>query len=96
MVRAVWVGAAVGALLGVGIPIVLLCIDATTRGGWWPPWIMYVWPTDFMLGVASGVRDKFFVEIAALAAAINGGLYAIGGAATGAIVGRLRRRTEHQ
>jgi hypothetical protein len=85
VVRAVTIGAAVGALLGICIPLVLLYIDATTRGGWWPPWIMYVWPTDFMLGVASGERDRFFVEIAAVATAINAALYAAVGAGLGAV-----------
>jgi hypothetical protein len=67
------VGFAVAGLL---IPVVLLAIDGASTNGWWPHWIPYLFPTDFMLGAASGVVDIFYFKMAALAIVINVALYA--------------------
>jgi hypothetical protein len=61
---------------GLLIPVVLLAIDGASTNGWWPHWIPYLFPTDFMLGAASGVVDSFYYKMAALAIAMNVALYA--------------------
>ena len=92
--RAVKLGAVICAVIcaviGLVLPVVFIAVDAATPGGWWPPWIMYFWPADFMLGVASGNRDWYFFEIAGVAISINVVLYAVVGAIAGVVVRQMR------
>lgn len=73
--------AGIAAAIGVALPLGLLAIDQSTPGGWWPEWIVYLYPTAYMLGAASGIRDYFFYELAAISIAINLVLYAFAGLA---------------
>jgi hypothetical protein len=73
------------AAVGLIVPIATLLIDHVSKGGWWPHWIMYAWPTSYMFGATSGVVDAFWYEIAAVAIALNVVIYA----AVGGILLRL-------
>ena len=67
------------AVLGILGPIALLVADHMSPHGWWPEWIAYVWPTDYMLGATSAVVDSFWYEVAALSIVLNAILYAVVG-----------------
>ena len=67
------------AVLGVLVPIGLLVADHMSPHGWWPGWIKYVWPTDFMLGATGAIVDRVWFEIAAVSISINAALYVIVG-----------------
>lgn len=73
--------------IGVLLPMILLAVDAASAQGWWPKWILYVWPTSYMLGATSGEKDIGGYLIIAAAIAINGALYAY----VGSVVARLFR-----
>jgi len=81
---------AIFAAIGVALPVAFLALDRSTPGGWWPSWIAYFWPTDFMTGPASGVVDLFFYEIAAVAIVINAALYALVGLAVALLLRATR------
>ena len=70
---------AICAAVGLVLPAIFVAIDRATPGGWWPEWIAYVWPTDFMTGAASGIADRFFYEITLVSALINAAIYAVVG-----------------
>lgn len=77
------------AALGIAGPIALLVADHMSPHGWWPGWIKYVWPTDYMLGATSAIVDRFWFEVAALSIALNAILYAVAGAILVAVWRRL-------
>lgn len=62
--------------IGVLLPALLLAVDAASAHGWWPKWILYVWPTSYMLGATSGEKDVGGYLVVAAAIVINGALYA--------------------
>ncbi len=75
--------------MGIVGPIALLLVDRSSAHGWWPDWIKYVWPTDFMLGATSAIVDRYWFEVAAVSIALNALLYAALGALLVGVVGRL-------
>lgn len=80
--------AAVAAVIGVIIPLLCLAIDATSQTGWWPKWILLIWPTSYMLIATSGIKDLSAYMIIAFSIAMNGAVYA----GVGAIAYRLMRQ----
>lgn len=77
--------------VGLFLPIVLLGVDAASPR-LWPQWILYVWPTSYMLGATSGEKDIGGYLIIAAAIAINAVLYGY----VGSVLVRLfRRKREH-
>lgn len=77
------------AVLGVLGPIGLLVADRMSPHGWWPDWIKYIWPTDYMLGATGAIVDHVWFEIAAVSMALNAALYAVVGAILVAVWRRL-------
>jgi chromate transport protein ChrA len=73
--------AAVGATLGVALPILLLTIDRLSPQGWWADWIPFVWPTSLMMIATSAIVNGFWYEVAAIAIGLNAILYALVGLA---------------
>jgi hypothetical protein len=67
------------ATAGFVIPVVLVAIDCLSAHGFWRHWILYVFPSSYMLGAASGIIDSFFYEMAAIAIVVNIMLYSIAG-----------------
>jgi hypothetical protein len=67
------------AILGFLIPVAIIAVDRLSAHGWWRPWMLYVFPSSYMIGAASGVIDGFFYEMAALAIIANTVLYAVVG-----------------
>lgn len=67
------------AILGFLIPVAIIAIDRLSAHGWWRPWMLYVFPSSYMIGAASGIIDSFFYEMAALAIIVNTVLYAVVG-----------------
>ena len=63
-------------LVGALVPLTISMIDRLSSGGWWPDWIFYVWPTNYMMGATSAIIDGFWYEMLALSAAVNALLYA--------------------
>jgi hypothetical protein len=68
--------AAAAALLGIGIPAAVLFIDHLSPHGWWPRWISFVWPSNYMLMAADG-RPGFLFEAIAISTTVNAVLYAL-------------------
>lgn len=77
------------AALGILGPIVLLVADHMSPHGWWPDWIKFVWPTDYMLGATSAIVNSFWFQVAALSIALNAIIYAVVGAILVAVWGRV-------
>lgn len=69
--------AALCGLIGFLIPVILVVVDQSTNGGWWPRWVIYVWPTSYMLIANSAVMDATAYTIIALSAFLNALLYAL-------------------
>lgn len=74
------------------LPILLLGIDAASAHGWWPQWILYVWPTSYMLGGTSGEKDIGGYLTIAAAIAVNAVLYGY----IGSVLARLFRQKEER
>lgn len=66
-----------GAALGVVIPVAIMLINSYIDLMWWPQWILFVWPTSFMLIATSAIINAFFFKIAAISVAVNALLYAL-------------------
>jgi|SRR5271167_1839282 len=69
------ISGSVGAL----VPLVIVSIDRLSSGGWWANWILYVWPSSYMMGATSAIIDGFWYEMLAFATAINALIYALVG-----------------
>jgi hypothetical protein len=78
------------ALVGFGIPILTLFIDWMTTG-WYPTWVIYVWPTWVMLypygGTFLSIEKLFYVL---LSAGLNALIYALLGYAIGRLVRAIK------
>jgi hypothetical protein len=74
--RSVTIGTA-AALLGAAIPVSILLIDHFSSHGWWPRWILVVWPSSYMMIAASGGRPGWFLLPAAISTTVNAALYAL-------------------
>ena len=72
------------------MPIAILGADRASDHGWWPSWIAYVWPTNYMFGATSAIVDGFWYEIAALSIGINALIYVLVGLAISALVAKGR------
>jgi hypothetical protein len=68
--------AVIAAVIGVIIPLLFLVVDALSQTGWWPKWILFVWPTSYMLIATSGIKDLSAYMLIALSIAVNGAVYA--------------------
>jgi ABC-type multidrug transport system permease subunit len=82
------------AICGVLVPIAMLAVDHISPHGWWPDWVNYVWPTDYMLGATSAIVNRFWFEIAALSIALNAIIYGIAGAIVVSAQRKFFRTTE--
>jgi hypothetical protein len=69
--------AALCGLVGLLIPVILVVIDRSISGGWWPRWVIYVWPTSYMLIANSAVMDATAYTIIVFSAFLNAVLYAL-------------------
>jgi len=67
------------AAAGFAIPIAILSIDRLSAHGFWRHWVLYVFPSSYMLGAASGIIDSVYYEMAAIAILVNVALYSIAG-----------------
>lgn len=65
----------IAAAIGIALPIVVMTIDRLTDLGWWPRWILYVWPSSYILGATSGVKDLGAYLMIAISISINGLAY---------------------
>ena len=65
--------------LGALVPLGIVSIDRLSWGGWWANWIIYVWPTSYMMVATSAMIDRFWYAMLAFATIINALLYAIAG-----------------
>ena len=54
-----WLVSASAALIGVLLPLLILFVDWLTlaRGGWWPKWVHYLWPTSYVLVATACTKD---------------------------------------
>jgi hypothetical protein len=66
-------------VVGLLIPAILVVIDRLSSGGWWPRWVIYVWPTSYMLIANSAVMDATAYVIIAFSAVLNALLYSLVG-----------------
>jgi hypothetical protein len=74
------------ATAGFAIPVIILVIDRLSAHGFWRHWIVYVFPSSYMLGAASGIIDSFFYEMAAIAILVNIVLYSVAGFIVGIVL----------
>jgi len=65
----------VAAAIGIAFPIVFLTVDGLSGQGWWPSWILYVWPSSYILGATSGVKNLGAYAMIVISIAINGLIY---------------------
>ena len=82
--------ALVAGAIGIVLPLILLAVDAASVHGWWPKWIVYVWPTSYMLGATAGEKDLAAYLIITAAVAVNSLVYAY----LGFVIARLMRRAD--
>ena len=69
-----------GAAIGIAIPLLVMLIDNLSAHGWWPSWIVAIWPTSYMLIATAGTKDLSAYLFIAMSIAINGVLYGAAGA----------------
>ncbi|MFO1464924.1 MAG: hypothetical protein U1F35_00535 [Steroidobacteraceae bacterium] len=74
------------ATLGLLVAVAIVAADRLVSGGFWRPWVVYVFPSSYMIGAASGIIDSFFYEMAAIATIVNAVLYALGGVVVGCVL----------
>jgi hypothetical protein len=67
------------ATIGVLLPLTIMIADHMSAHGWWPNWIIYVWPTSYMFLATEAIVDGFWYETAALSIGLNALLYALVG-----------------
>jgi hypothetical protein len=79
------------AILGFLIPVSIIAIDRLSAHGWWRPWVLYVFPSSYMVGAASGIIDSFFYEMTAIATLVNTLLYAVVGCILGLVLRALAK-----
>lgn len=80
------------ALGGVGFPWLFLYFDAVSSAGWWPDWVLVLFPLSWALWGTSGPKDWEFYFLFAAMTVLNGLLYAYVGSIayrTTKLVGRL-------
>ncbi len=71
-----------GVLLSIGalgfmLPALFLYFEYQASSGWWPNWIMYVWPFSILLmGLGGGERDLVSYFLIGFCMVLNGLLYA--------------------
>ncbi len=80
----------VGALIGVLVPLLVLWADSLSATGWWPDWILWVWPSSYMLMATAGKKELWDYFVIILSIAINGALYCY----VASILYRVARRTD--
>lgn len=82
----------VGAVIGIGIPIAIMTADSLSPKGWWPDWILWVWPSSYMLMATAGKKELWDYFVIGLSIVINGALYAY----IASLIYRLARRSRHE
>jgi len=75
------------AAIGIMLPLALMAIDSMSDHGWWPGWILFFWPSSYILGATAGTKDLNAYLMIAIAVAINGIIYGY----VGSLLYRLRR-----
>ncbi len=79
----------VAGALGIVAPIVFLYADSVAPAGWWPNWIMIIWPFSVvMIGIGGASRDFEVYTIIAALVLFNGLLYVF----VGGLIYRLFRQ----
>jgi hypothetical protein len=77
--------ALVFAVIGLVVPLGILLAKTFSSTGFSPVWILYVWPTYFILGGLAGEIDAVTVVYLIVSVLVNAMLYAY----VGTIVARL-------
>lgn len=80
--------ALISGVVGMLVPLALLAADAASAHGWWPEWILLVWPSSYMLGATASRLDLGGYLIVGAAIITNGILYAY----LGVMLARVIRR----
>lgn len=75
------------AVIGLLVPLAILLAKALSSTGFGPIWIVYVWPSYFVLGGMAGEIDALTMADLIVSISLNVALYAY----LGSIVGRLSR-----
>lgn len=65
----------IAGIVGLSIPVTIMGIDSLSQHGWWPAWILYIWPTSYMLGATSGIKEFADYVIIVVSIAVNGVIY---------------------
>jgi hypothetical protein len=73
------------AILGLILPILVLLAKAFTSAGFSPSWILYIWPSYFILGGLAGEIDAVTIGYVIISILLNVVLYAY----AGSLVARL-------
>ena len=64
-----------GALIGIAIPLAIMSADSLSSAGWWPDWVLWVWPSSYMLMATAGKKELWDYFVIALSVAVNVALY---------------------
>lgn len=74
--------------IGLGVPITILLVKTLSPSGFSPAWIVYIWPSFFLLGGLSGKVDGITIAYLVVSVLINVAVYAY----VGIIIGRIWHR----
>ena len=64
-----------GVAIGILVPAVIMCLDSWSTHGWWPAWVLWVWPSSYMLLATAGKKEAWDYLIIVFAVLVNGALY---------------------
>jgi hypothetical protein len=64
---------------GILLPAAVMSVDRLIPHGWWPRWIIYAWPTSYMLIANSAIFDARAYAVIAVSAILNALIYALVG-----------------
>jgi hypothetical protein len=67
------------ATFGALLPSMIMTTDRMSVHGWWPKWVIYVWPTSYMFLGAEAPVARMWYESAAVSVGLNALLYAVVG-----------------
>ena len=65
----------IGAVIGIAFPLAIMSADSLSSTGWWPDWILWVWPSSYMLIATAGKKEPWDYFVIALSIAVNAALY---------------------
>jgi hypothetical protein len=78
------------ALVGVLLPAVVMSVDRLSPHGWWPQWLIYVWPTSYMLIANSAFTNTTAHIITIVAVVIDALIYALVGLVAYGVIRLIR------